>query len=464
MAVANRRPTGLTARIGDEVQQITETFLAPNPIETHDIGAGRSPAEPIGRKVIKVKPADTGGIDYIYADGQILVRDMDADAVVNLLSDGGKPRPVARRVIRGVQLLHLAPAHGDVEEALDRIDRELGGGVATPDHVLTVSQTASGQGEVGGCPATEPQEVYYGTEPFPSVCHENSGTGVLIYIGDTGLLPDAPQSHSWLDHVSGRKDPNTPAGNDASIQPYAGHGTFVAGVARCIAPAADVFVDNVFAVAGSNLESDMVKRLEQALRRGSDIIHLSVSAPSRKDLPLIAFTEWLRRLRHHKGVVCVAPTGNNATRRPHWPAAFPEVVSVGALGADWRGRAEFSNYGGWVNVYAPGRNLVNAYTTGTYTCQITPYTGATRKFYGMAQWSGTSFSTPIVTGLIAARMSRTGESGREAAAALLQQARSQAIPGVGAILLPERGQDAAGMAGPAQYGRTYQPRSGSCWL
>ena len=39
-------------------------------------------------------------------------------------------------------------------------------GIATPNHVLTVAG-----GEAGPCPATEPQEVYDGIEPYPSVCH-----------------------------------------------------------------------------------------------------------------------------------------------------------------------------------------------------------------------------------------------------------------------------------------------------
>jgi Subtilase family len=391
---------------------------------------------PDGGKQIHIVTAN-GLVDHLHAEGEILVREEYLPRVRQFLELPEDAR--VERVIEGVVLLHLDSPAAAIDDAISRVDEEFGRGIATPNHVLTASAG------VGGCPATEPEEVYEGTEPYPSVSPGNGGAGVLIYLADTGLLRNAATGHPWLAGVQVEDpkedlDPKAPLKGDMpALPPYVGHGTFAAGVMRCMAPAADVLVTHALSIAGSHLESNLVRRLDEALGRGVDIFHLTIASPSRNDLPLIAFRQWLRHLQDYSGAVCIAPAGNEDDRRPNWPAAFSDVIAVGALGSDWRGRASFSNFGGWVDVFAPGRDLVNAYATGTYRCTVQPYAPDERKFYGMAKWSGTSFSTPIVTGLIAARMSRTGENGREAVAALLAEARAQAIPGLGAVLLPDHG-------------------------
>jgi subtilisin family serine protease len=414
-----------------------------------------------------------GGVAFMYAHDQLLAREQYLEHIQEVL--GRRARAVvARRVIRDIVLLNIVPIDNGERSAesndsapqgndsapqgansapqgndgnpegtdghadgitrspepallgfLREIDAALGPGIVTPNHVVTVA------GDPSPCPATEPQEVYGDPGPYPAVCPGTGGEKVRIYIADTGLLAS---SCSWLDGVQGDADPRVLA--DGTICPYAGHGTFVAGVVRCLAPGAEIIVENVFNIAGSALEADFVPKLNAGFGYGAEIFHLTVASPTRCNLPLLAFEAWMESLRQYKGVVCVVAAGNNDSRLPCWPAAFPGMISVGALAADWRSRAYFSNYGGWVDVYAPGQNLINAFATGTYDCHVAPYAGQKRTFSGMAQWSGTSFSTPVVTGLIAARMARCGESGQEAAAALLARARAEAIPGVGPVLLP----------------------------
>jgi subtilisin family serine protease len=89
-----------------------------------------------------------------------------------------------------------------------------------------------------------------------------------------------------------------------------------------------------------------------------------------------------------------------------------------------------------VDVYTLGEGLVNAFATGEYTYKEPPKRPATQVFHGRARWSGTSFAAPLVAGLIAAQISRTGASAAAATQALLTQAREQAIPGVGPVLFP----------------------------
>ncbi len=407
------------------------------------------------------------GVAFMYAEGQFLAREQYLDAIREVLGDRAQA-VVARRVIEDVVLVKIefpagnggGPAEsndsasesngGNAEgsagppegnggttegeqpsllQFLDEIHAAHGPRIAALDHVVTTA----GGGSPSGCPATEPQEVY-DPKPYPPVCPGKGGDGVRIYVADTGIVRDTVTNCPWLQGVTGDDDPFIAA--DGTILHYGGHGTFVAGVIRSMAPGAEIVVKNVFDTAGSALVSDFVPKLSEGFAYGAEIFHVTVASPTMNHLPLMAFEAWMEHLRQHKGVVCVVPAGNNDERKPCWPGAFPGIISVGALSTDWRSRAYFSNYGGPVDVYAPGQNLVNAFATGTYTCEVHPFEGEVRRFSGMAQWSGTSFSTPIVTGLIAARMTRYGESGQEAAAALLAQARAEAIPGVGPVLLP----------------------------
>ncbi len=413
----------------------------------------------------------------MYAERHLLVREEYSERVLALAAEAGARDLVTSPVVRGVLLLtwNGHDSKGDNESAksddsdpksdnaltegdggnaqgntgaqeggqpptvltlLDLIEERFGVGIATPDHVLTASN-----GEVSNCPATEPEEFYGPKKPYPPECPGEGGRGVRIFIADTGLLEGAAAEHDWLHGVECDEwDPVT-VGSSTFIRPYAGHGTFVAGVIRCMAPKATIRVANIFNTAGSGLESEFVLRLNKAWDFGFEILHITASCLTRNNYQLIALDAWLKQLKAYKGVVCIAPAGNNNTRRPSWPGALPDVLCVGALSTDWCSRAYFSNHGSYVDVYAPGQNLINAYADGTYKCEIAPYAGQERTFKGLAQWSGTSFSTPVVTGLIAARMTHCGETARDAAEALLAKARTRRIPDAGPVLLPGCGED-----------------------
>jgi subtilisin family serine protease len=365
-------------------------------------------------------PGPAEKMEYLYVEGDLMVRDVDLARVRAIV-----PGRVVDAVINGVSLYR--PYGHSTNAALERIEREHGLGVAMPNHIHYVTPVAS------CCPATEPIPSA-AVEPDPPAVRPGAGdgAGAFVSVVDTGFIAELVDGkHYWLTGVTG--DAEVVDASDIGL--YVGHGTFVAGVVRGVASDAEVHVHGFLTQGGAITEAELIRQLDRAIGDMPDVISMSAGCTTRHNLPPIGFEAlWEHRLRHCKGTVLVVAAGNNACRSPaFWPAAFPWTVSVGALDRNGA-RAPYSDFGSWVDVYALGSDIVNAYPNGTYRDKEPPNIGTVHQFKnGMAMWSGTSFATPLVAGMIAARLSRTGESGRQAADSILRIARANAVAGIGAI-------------------------------
>ncbi len=308
---------------------------------------------------------------------------------------------------------------------------------------------------VHSCAAIEPEEADPNSDPVPPqqpAAGSNQGKGVRVEVIDTGLLEDAAARHAWMDGVTG--DIENPLGADELIRQDAGHGTFTAGNVRVTAPEADVHVVDASQLLGRNpgtdaigavFESELADLLHRRLvaDKGDDpikvpdVMVLNFAGTTRNGAPPVALAALYDSvIQHLKELLIVCPAGNEGDERKNWPASFAWVVSVGALDKEGRQRADWSNFGRSVDVYAPGDLLVNAFATGKYRPTWNGQQNPEIAFDGMATWSGTSFAAPLVAGLVAARMSTTMQSSRRAWESLLTQAEQHALPGVGPVLFP----------------------------
>ncbi len=393
-----------------------------------------------------------GEFEYIYHPTRALVRTEDVGELERFFgdSDNYDGTGSADEVIGGLSLYQVprrVDGDGDVLVTLDELDRDVRPGIATPDHILYV---VAGPGKP--CPATEPLKPPSG-DPVPKLNQNaNAGRNVRVSVVDTGWHSPAAKDRDtpWVaTGVEGDEEQLAKVGDLTVIHEYAGHGTFVAGVLKCMAPAADIEIEGFLTQGGAIWESDITRELNEAMTdyeddprtrrvdpRLPDLISISAGTHTRNDAGLLGFEilALLYRWTEDGGPLVVAAAGNEGKDKRFYPAAFDWVLGVGSLDRDGA-MSDFSNFGEWVNVYAHGRDLVNAFPTGTYKYVEPisgPLLGTTQDFTGLAQWSGTSFSTPVVTGAIAAFMSENpGSTARQARDHLIGHAYSVTDPNVG---------------------------------
>ncbi|HZJ77036.1 MAG TPA: S8 family serine peptidase [Oscillospiraceae bacterium] len=207
---------------------------------------------------------------------------------------------------------------------------------------------------------------------------------VIVAVIDSGIDPE----HEDL------KNKLAPGGynfifNDHEIYDINGHGTAIAGIIAAetnnykgiagvsgpldvkVLPLQAAFYD------GTMYTSDMVRAITYAVDHNVDVINLSLGSKQFSDIVNTAIQEAISR-----GIIVVASSGNDGDSSYFYPASLQDVISVGAISSTGE-VSGFSNYNNKVDFVAPGGCIFTTLPDNAYEYM-----------------DGTSFSAPIVSGIV----------------------------------------------------------------
>lgn len=260
------------------------------------------------------------------------------------------------------------------KDILERITRDADVEYAEPDFLA--------QG------ATVPNDQYYGlqygldrVQAARAFDVTQGSSDVLIGIVDSGVDTSHPD-------LQGKVASRAVFTGEGVLEDNQGHGTFMAGVAAAV-------TNNATGIAGLGNKSRIIsaKVLDAnnsgyyswiadgiiwATDNGAKVINLSLGWTA-SSLTLKSAVDYALA----RNVVVVAAAGNFGNTTPLYPAYFDGVISVAATDQN-DGKTSFSSYGTWVDVAAPGIDILSTCRGGGYC-------------YGY----GTSTSAPFVSGLAA---------------------------------------------------------------
>jgi len=211
-----------------------------------------------------------------------------------------------------------------------------------------------------------------------------TGSGIIVAVLDTGVDPN----HSEL---QAKLLPGYNAVDDsATSSDINGHGTAVAGTLGAIANnnsgvasvAWDVSILPIRVTNQSNgyaYFSDIAKGLTWAADQGAKVANISYDATSSS-----AISSAARYMKQNGGLVVVS-AGNSGSDLGY--SDNPDLISVSAT-TNTDALASWSSFGNYIDVAAPGANILTTNLGG-----------------GIGAWNGTSFSSPVVAGVVALIMS-----------------------------------------------------------
>jgi subtilisin family serine protease len=219
-----------------------------------------------------------------------------------------------------------------------------------------------------------------------------AGEGEIIAVIDTGFDVHNPRldGHvlSGWDAIDEDDDPSD-AGNriddngNGLVDEGVGHGTFVASLIVAVAPRAKLVLIRALDSDSTGTASSVTNAISMAVSRGAKIINFSGGLD--RDIRMIRQAIDIARFA---GATVIAAAGNRGSASSGdiiFPARLDEVVAVTSVDLFDR-KSDFASFGTAVDFCAPGEDLLGAHP-------MSPT--------GVARWSGTSFSTALVTGCFA---------------------------------------------------------------
>ncbi|MCB9991974.1 MAG: S8 family serine peptidase [Rhodospirillales bacterium] len=221
-----------------------------------------------------------------------------------------------------------------------------------------------------------------------------------------------------------------------------GHGTFVTGVIAAakdngvgiagINPKAKIMVLKALNSFGHTRASYLAKAITYAVDNGAQVINMSVGGKNLSKIEQEAID-----YAYSKNVVIIVAAGNEGIDVSGFgPAGGDKVITVASTSLK-DDHPSFSNWGKQIDIAAPGADILSLRGRRTDTMLDIPgvkyeagtaYVGEDKRYY---RASGTSFSAPIVTGIVSLMLSNNPNLKPDEVKELLQQTATDVeVPGV----------------------------------